>query len=148
MSPRPPLLVTKPAVILVLLGILVLHVLSIWLLWYTRIWWIDIVLHVLGGAWIALLFFYVKNIYAPRMSEVAPVPLYFMVVVGMVMFVGVAWEWFEYAFDFFFFYSERFLFRAQLGLTDTMGDLAADFIGGAVAALYIIVRERARRIHA
>lgn len=140
--------VTKTTLVIFLCGIFVLHVVSIWQSWYTHIWWMDIVLHVLGGAWIALAFFYVKNIYVPGLGEGMPILLYLVIAVGVAMLVGVVWEWFEYAFDFFFFYTQRFTFRAQLGLTDTMGDLFSDFIGGAIAALYGIMRERARRPYA
>lgn len=147
MSAQPSLFVTKIALVVFLCGISVLHFLSIWLLWYTHIWWIDIVLHVLGGAWITLVFFYMKNLYAPSLGEGVPLLFYLIIAVGVAMLVGVAWEWFEYAFDFLFFYTQRFAFRAQLGLTDTMGDLLSDFVGGVMAASYIIMYERRKQFH-
>lgn len=119
-------------------GILVLHILSIIYDWYHAYWWIDIILHLLGGAWVATLFFYVQERYVP--SFVA-MPWWFsiVVVVSFVMLVGVGWEWFEYWFDYFV-AKDNFVLRAQLGLADTMGDLLADLVGGLIVGAYFIFR--------
>lgn len=135
------ILATRKAVLLFLIFMIVAHAFSVWLLFYHNIWWIDIMLHTLGGAWVATLFFLLKNTYAPRLSSTAPLWFYLVLACGVVMLIGVAWEWFEYTFDILF-AAENAAWRAQLGLPDTMGDLLADLIGGLVLSVYIISRER------
>lgn len=120
---------------------MIAHAFSVWLLFYKDFWWIDIVLHTLGGVWVAMLFFALKNSYAPGLRSAVPDWFYVVLACGMVMLIGVAWEWFEYSFDFFF-AKEDLKWRAQLGLPDTMGDLLADFIGGLAISLYIMKKER------
>lgn len=118
--------------------ILVLHIFSIVYDWYHVYWWVDIILHLLGGAWVATLFFYVQERYVPSFSAM---PWWFSIVaaVSFVMLVGVGWEWFEYGFDYVV-AKDNFVLRAQLGLADTMGDLLADFIGGLMVGAYFIFR--------
>ena len=118
--------------------ILVLHILSTVYDWYHAVWWIDIILHILGGAWAALLFFYVQERHVPFF---AAMPWWFSIVVAVsfVMLVGVGWEWLEYGFDYFV-AKDDFMLRAQLGLTDTMKDLFDDFIGGLVVGAYFIFK--------
>lgn len=110
---------------------------SIWLGWYVTIWWADVALHTLGGMWSSMFFFYVFERYVPSFSMPASRIASVLIVVGFVMVVGVGWEWFEYTFDHFF-AQERAAWRAQRGLPDTMGDLLADFVGGAGMGLYLI----------
>lgn len=131
------ILATRKAVLLFLIFMIVAHAFSVWLLFYRNIWWIDIVLHTLGGAWVATLFFLMKNTYAPRLPSTMPSWFYLMLACGAVILIGVAWEWFEYSFDILF-AAKNAAWRAQLGLPDTMGDLLADFIGGLVLSAYII----------
>lgn len=120
---------------------MVAHAFSVWLLFYHNIWWIDIVLHTLGGAWVATLFFLLKNTFAPQLPTTTPPWFYLVLACGVVMLVGVAWEWFEYAFDLLF-AKENAAWRAQLGLPDTMGDLLADLVGGFIMSAYILSKER------
>lgn len=117
------------------MGILTLHVVSILQKWYLTLSWIDIVLHTIGGAWVALAFFYVQQRYARALPDTVPRWFFLVQAVGFVMLVGVMWEWFEYGFDIFF-AEEKADWRAQLGLPDTMGDLLADFVGGVCVAMY------------
>ena len=137
-------LATGRAVILFAFIILCGHVVGMWYLLYGMVWWIDIVLHTLGGAWVAAVFFYLKNSYAFGMERKMPRWWYIALMLGFVMLIGVLWEWLEYCFDVFF-ATPRALMRAQLGLPDTMGDLLADFIGGLVLGLYIMKSELRRK---
>ena len=57
------------------------------------------------------------------------------------MLVGVMWEWLEFGFDYFF-VPEAALWRAQLGLMDTMGDLFNDLLGGTVVGVYFLSKKR------
>jgi hypothetical protein len=119
-------------------AILSLHATAVVQEWYITLTWIDIVLHVLGGAWVALVFFYVQTRVAQGIERIMPWWFFLALALGFVMLVGVAWEWFEYGFDFFF-AKENFAWRAQLGLTDTMGDLFADLVGGVIIAILVMI---------
>jgi hypothetical protein len=126
---------SKKSIGFVFLSIAVLYILTLWYGWAYAIWWIDVVLHIMGGAWIAQLFLWAKNRYMPHIDNEIPAWFYLLLVLGSVMFVGVAWEWFEYALDAFI-SAERFGLRQQLGLRDTLGDLIADVVGGLAVVLY------------
>jgi hypothetical protein len=119
--------------------ILAFHSAAVIQQWYITLTWIDIVLHVLGGAWVALVFFYMQTRVAQGMERIMPWWFFLALALGFVMLVGVAWEWFEYGFDFFF-AKENFAWRAQLGLTDTMGDLFADLAGGITVSACLLFR--------
>lgn len=127
-------------VLAVVFAILGFHMFSIFQNWYITIWWLDIVLHMVGGAWVVFAFFYVQRRYTLLFSAL-PFVFSLVMVMGIVMLVGVAWEWFEFGFDYFF-VPEAALWRAQLGLTDTMGDLLADLMGGTLAGFYFLLRRR------
>lgn len=133
----------SPSLIFLLLflaAILTLHVLSVVEEWYVTIDWIDIPLHVAGGMWVALVFLYVQERYAPGLPTVVPWWMNILLIAGFVMLVGVMWEWLEYGFDLFF-AQDRASWRAQLGLPDTMGDLFADLMGGIAVGLYFLLRK-------
>ena len=129
---------TLPLVLVILFLILGFHVFAVYHEWYleTSIWWFDIVLHFGGGAWVTLAFFYFQR---RRVLLFSALPFLFslILVVGVVMLVGVMWEWMEYGFDYLFVPIDA-LWRAQQGLPDTMGDLAADLVGGVLTALYVL----------
>lgn len=84
--------------------------------------------HLLGGIFIALL---VESYYANEFKKL-PQPLHWFCVLGIVMAVGVLWEFHEYALG-------RFLsIPLQGDLADTMKDLLMDTLGGiATATLYL-----------
>lgn len=128
---------------MVVAGILGLHILSIYQGWYLTMEWIDIPLHMAGGAWVALAFFYFQRRYVLLFSAL-PIWFSLLMVVGFVMLVGVAWEWLEFGFDYFF-AKDNFLIRAQLGLADTMGDLGMDVIGGLAVGLYFLFKKSVLR---
>ena len=121
--------------------ILAVHVTAIFYGWYTSLWWwVDVVLHTAGGAWIALVFFYAEQRYKLDFQRMSPL-FVIVLALGFVMLAGVAWEWFEYGFDYFF-VKEKIEWRAQRGLPDTMGDLFADFAGGLLVSLYVVWKKK------
>jgi hypothetical protein len=100
--------------------------------------WLDIPMHLIGGAsiaWVAWTFLteatHAKSIYVlPRWLTVAAI-------IGAVAMVGIVWEWAEFIVD---------VFRGshlQGGIVDTMKDLFDDLLGGTVAAV-MLTRPRKR----
>lgn len=109
--------------------------------WYHQTWWVDFVMHAIGGMWIAAASFTVKDAYIPELQKIAPLWLYVLVILGIVMLAGVMWEWIEFLLDLVFF-PLRAELRLQLGLMDTLKDLAMDFLGGLAMTLVIAFGER------
>lgn len=128
------------AVLVFVSAILGSHVLAIFQGWYITVWWLDIALHTAGGAWVALAFFYIQRKHVLLFSAL-PFLFSLIAAVGVVMLVGVMWEWLEYGFDYFF-VPEHAEWRAQLGLVDTMGDLFSDFAGGVVVGVYFLLKRK------
>jgi hypothetical protein len=122
---------SKKAIIAFFILIMAVHIAGLSYQWYHKLWWIDIVMHVSGGAWVAMVAAYVFHRAAPQSHFSMPRWLYFSSLLGIAMVIGVAWEWGEYVSDALFF-PHRFTVRMQLGLTDTMGDLLADLVGAAI----------------
>lgn len=134
---RPPSLLF---VLLFVAAILGFFMLSLAEQWYLKFDWIDIPFHLLGGAWVAFVFFYIQHRYAPTVPTIVPWWMDMLFAVSFVMLVGVMWEWFEFGFDFFFPQGQVSL-RAQLGLPDTMGDLLVDIVGGALVAFSFLFKK-------
>jgi hypothetical protein len=121
----------KKSLLLGVLGtLLVFHLLASWFGWYLTHPWVDIISHTLGGSWIGLaLAVYVPLVRGMASGNQVRWYEYIGVVVGGVAVVGVGWEWFEYG-------------VAIIGntanlipLSDTLGDLFFDMVGGVLAAL-------------
>jgi len=93
----------------------------------------DIPLHFAGGFTVAMLGISIHHAMTNR-HHIKHVPLWYhsLFVISFVIFVAVAWEFYEYIYDntFRIWYDLAF---SQISLTDTMGDLAMGFIGGTVA---------------
>lgn len=95
-------------------------------------WWIDVVLHILGGLWIGLalfwLFFLSGKVRVPNSSLVS---VFLYVVLGTLI-IGVGWEMFEYI-------SGTFITEEMF--PDTIHDLFADFAGALIAYTYAIAHK-------
>lgn len=99
--------------------------------------WLDIVLHFLGGVWLAIFFAYWSlRGQSPKQSY----PFFFWAVfmVSFVALVGVLWEFSEYTFlnDLMMkiFGSQETAMYA-MSLDDTLADLAMDLVGATATAL-------------
>jgi hypothetical protein len=118
-----------------LIGLLVfIFLIHVWALLnsgYFHILWLDNVLHFLGGFWLGgvVVFVLFTRIEQGRLR---PHILFFLIVLGLVALGGVAWEFFEYGFDFAV-TRNGIAPKAQLGVADTMSDLFLDLLGGALA---------------
>ena len=112
-----------------LIGAMHLAGLYLYLYW---VWWYDIVMHFLGGAWVALasawLLFY-SGFFQRRPVTSKNI---FLVTFSSVLVIGVGWEVFEYIFDI-----------AVVGenyVSDTTMDFIMDFIGAGVVAVIVKYR--------
>ena len=83
-------------------------------------------MHIAGGLWVGVFsLFLARNISVPDM-------VLFWLVLGSVAIIGVFWEFFEFGLNQVW---ESFGFEGlfQPSLEDTLGDLLADLLGGALA---------------
>ena len=128
-EPMPKFLISPYLIFGLLLIILALHALAIILGWYSNQGNFDNVHHLLGGFWVAAVFFYFissrPQIFRPETSFLATV----IFGLGFVGLAGIGWELFEFSFDKMF--ADKNIFpRAQLGIEDTMSDFLFDLGGG------------------
>ncbi len=124
-------------------GIFAVNLLATVFGWYLTVPGVDKPLHFLGGAWVVCVFLYAArrhpNFFPLRGHPLATV----LFTLGLAALTGVLWEFFEFGFDEVFALHNTFP-RAQLGLTDSMGDLFYDLFGAAMTVfLYFKTRDSA-----
>jgi len=119
----------------VILLILALHLLALDQFLYWRFWWYDLVMHFLGGFWLAitslwLIYFsgYAKD-YQPKINRVL------LIVLGSVIIFGILWEIFEYV--------SGATYNGESYALDTALDLLLDVLGGCFG--YLISLKFVRR---
>jgi hypothetical protein len=118
--------------------ILAIHSIALSNYWYNSIWWLDIPMHLIGGAWVSLLFFslFFKKLacFQDKWRNLSLIILS----VSFVALIGVLWEFYEYLFDVFVLKTHPLAFVTDPGnLPDTIADLFNDLIGGAATAMLI-----------
>lgn len=125
--------------------------------WNPGYWWLDIILHFLGGFFVASFVWWFGNKFPQldifhRDDDFQPLKnnifKNFIIFIAISVLIGVFWEFFEFGYDYFLIDSGRFVYLdyAQLSKSDTMGDLFMDFAGATVAALiFLLFRPRASR---
>ncbi len=109
----------------ILVSIAVLHFVGLKLYLYWTTDWFDILLHFLGGAWVALgafwFFFCSDFVRLDKKNK-------FLVIFGATLVVGILWEVFEYFFEI-----------TQMGEVysfDTMLDLVMDLVGAVSVLIF------------
>ena len=126
---------TERVLLVLLLVIGVAHYAGLINRWYWSVFWYDIPLHILGGLWIGLLFFYLFEARFRFLSLGRTLKDYiflFFLVLGFVSFFGILWEFFEYFGDVFF-VKKGYAAILQEGIADTLGDFLNDLLGGFLA---------------
>jgi len=130
---------------LAIAAVLAVHVFAIGTGVYQSMDWFDIPMHFFGGYAIAFLALATYNWIFSQISistrsttssPYARLLLQGVFVMGFVMIVGVAWEWYEFLFDQFATTMVAKYGFAQMGLPDTMDDLLNDTLG-AMTAWYL-----------
>ena len=92
---------------------------------YQRFSWLDILMHFLGGAIVAVFF---SILFQEDIHRLRPLPA-LIFIVGVAITVGVFWEFFEWGMD------HWFVANFMGGLIDTLSDILMDFLGGASVGL-------------
>lgn len=114
---------------LVLVVIAVLHTVATIYFWYWRFFWFDILMHFLGGLWVALMFFWLLQIVNKSSLEIKTVKKSVLAAVLCAFMVGIFWEIFENVSGVAFVLHQNYVF-------DTLKDLGMDMLGGFCAGLY------------
>lgn len=110
--------------------------------WYWRFWWFDIVMHFFGGIMlggIGLYFFSHEEQAGVRPSFMPLLSQALAVAVG----IGLLWEFFEFGLDHVVVsgVTLKTVQALQLGISDTLSDLALDVMGATtVACCYYLIR--------
>jgi len=94
------------------------------------VWWWDILLHFLGGVWLALSgfwFFYYSRFVKGFLRTAGR---FFFATLVPVLIIGLAWEVFEYMFGL------TFVLPGERWGVDTIGDVFVDIAGGMAVYLY------------
>ena len=133
----PKLIVTS------LIIILAVHFAGSAFSWYDRLFWLDIIMHFLGGAWVAALSVYLFGEYWQVISDKAKPFQEFMLILGSVALVGVLWEFYEFLADVYLLKIHPLnLAPDPQVLPDTIADLLNDLIGGSLAFLFIKLKKK------
>lgn len=97
---------------------------------YWHFWWFDILLHFLGGVWVAATCFWLYYFSGLVKVQVISPRYFFLVPFVGALIVGVAWEVFEYLTGL------TFVIPGIDYKVDTICDIGMDVIGGMVVYLY------------
>lgn len=120
--------------------ILAIHYLASVFYWYDRFWWFDIPMHILGGAWVSILFFYLfcqkKKVF---FKEVSPL-IVIILALGFVALVSIFWEFYEYLGDIY--RSNKYSIIIRPDINDTLADFLNDLVGGLVATVLILLNKK------
>lgn len=109
--------------------------------WYWEFWWFDMIMHTLGGIFIASLSLWY---YFFRKTEAAQIVSLktraFVVSFLSVAIIGIGWELFEFSVDTFITFSKH-------DPVDTSSDLFFDALGGILAVLmFFLVYNKDKQI--
>jgi len=101
--------------------------------WYWEFWWFDIIMHTLGGIWVASSVLWIRYF---RFSSLDALPVskksvIFLLALVSVYIVGGGWELFEFSMD-------KFITFALHDSWNTVSDLFFDGIGSVVAAFIFL----------
>jgi hypothetical protein len=109
----------------------ILHGLAMYFDLYFFIWWLDIPMHVLGGALVAYVACFLYQRLCTSGVVIEQRTAMYGVIFASVLFVGVAWEYFEYSKDLTF--NTIGSYRM-----DVIKDIVMDLLGGFVAGIFLL----------
>ena len=112
------------------------HYLGVVKSWYWAYRWFDTPMHLAGGAWVALLFFYLFEERFRAFDAKKNFLFTVIIVLGFVAFISILWEFYEYFHDTFITRVPPNTPRPHPNLyADTLKDFLNDLIGGTSAIL-------------
>lgn len=121
-------------IIISLVLILGLHFFANLFSWYNAIWWLDVLMHLVGGGWVALTASYV--LFGNEKSKTISLLERVIMVIGIVALIGVLWEFYEYLSDVYLLKVHPLTLAPNPSLLpDTLKDLFNDLVGGTIIAL-------------
>lgn len=117
---------------LVGIGLFVVNAVAVTFYWYVSILWFDMLMHTIGGVFVALLGAAVlwRHIKDLRGWDV------FITLALFVFIIGLAWEYYEYVVQFFI----KSVHLADI--SDSISDLICDMCGGMLGAIFVIVLQK------
>lgn len=119
------------ALVLFGLSIFLFNLLATYWHLFFLIWWLDIPVHILSGAWVALvmlvLYYHADNVGRKDHTTLFVV----LFALSSSLIIGLMWEVYEFVVD-------RAMAGSNLQLGDTLKDLCDDLVGGAAAAWIFI----------
>ena len=110
--------------------IFILHFAATKFYWYYSLWYLDIIMHFLGGIWIGLASIY---IFQPKEFFFSTT----LKILFVVLLVGIGWEIYEFLVN-------DTLAQNPMDFPDTFSDLFFDLFGGFCAILYTWSRTKSR----
>ena len=93
--------------------------------WDYTLWYFDIVMHSLGGAWVGLFFIY----FFSRIGQAHPARKFFLKVFLASLLAGILWEFYE-------FYIYQIVSLIRFDVVDVATDVVCDALGAGLAFLY------------
>ncbi|OGZ00378.1 MAG: hypothetical protein A2945_03460 [Candidatus Liptonbacteria bacterium RIFCSPLOWO2_01_FULL_52_25] len=121
----------------------IFHVVGLQFDWYYTVPWLDIPMHMMGGAWVALFFWHVASLWSHSFLAEKK----WLVVaagLGVVAVVGIGWEIFELFMDVVVLRQYGLLNAPGQVHYDTLTDLTNDLVGAGVA-LWMLERRNTKR---
>ena len=115
---------------ILVIGIFTINTLANIFFWYQSIWWLDLVMHFLGGLFVAL--FIVWVLYA-IFNKLTP-PFVFWYVVFGVLIIALSWELFEFSIW------TLFNLKEIINIQDSITDVIAGSFGSIAGAIYFLRR--------
>ena len=114
--------------------------------WYYSYPLMDIPMHIAGGIFVGLLFFYLFAIRHDTLPNAPPLALAISAV-GFVMLVGVLWEMYEFILDVYVHQTQTLFGASGYLLFDTLKDLLDDLVGSGIAVVifFRFFRDRTAR---
>ncbi len=97
--------------------------------WYWEFWWFDMIMHTLGGIWVAscaLWFYYFRKTASDKLLQIPQKSSVFFIAIASIFVIGVGWELFEFNLD-------KFITFSIHDSIDTASDLFFDFLGSILA---------------
>lgn len=101
--------------------------------WYWEFWWFDIIMHTLGGLWVASSALWLRyfRVSAEHVSIAHKKSSIFLLALVSVYIVGGGWELFEFSMD-------KFITFAIHNSMNTASDLFFDGVGSILATLFFL----------